>query len=46
MPHLLTAVLATAHGLAVVHYDADFETAATVGANGANSECRLACSAH
>ena len=26
----LTAVLAAAHGLTVVHYDADFETAATV----------------
>ena len=30
MPDLLTAVLAAAHGLTVVHYDADFETAATV----------------
>jgi predicted nucleic acid-binding protein len=30
MPDLLTAVLASAHGLTVVHYDADFETAATV----------------
>ncbi len=30
MPNLLTAVLAAAHGLTVVHYDADFETAATV----------------
>jgi predicted nucleic acid-binding protein len=29
MPDLLTAVLAAAHGLMVVHYDADFETAAT-----------------
>jgi len=29
MPDLLTAVLAAAHGLTVVHYDADFETAAT-----------------
>ena len=27
---VLTAVLASAHGLTVVHYDADFETAATV----------------
>jgi predicted nucleic acid-binding protein len=30
MPDLLTVVLAAAHGLTVVHYDADFETAATV----------------
>ena len=30
MPDLLTAVLAAAHGLTVVHYDADFEAAATV----------------
>jgi predicted nucleic acid-binding protein len=30
MPDLLTAVLAAAHGLTVVHYDADFQTAATV----------------
>ena len=30
MPDLLTAVLAAAHGLTVVHYDADFESAATV----------------
>jgi len=30
IPDLLTAVLAAEHGLAVVHYDADFETAATV----------------
>ena len=30
MPDLLTAVLAAAHGLTVVHYDADFETDATV----------------
>jgi len=30
MPDLLTAVLASAYGLTVVHYDADFETAATV----------------
>ncbi len=30
MPDLLTAVLAAAHRLTVVHYDADFETAATV----------------
>jgi len=30
IPDLLTAVLAAAHGLTVVHYDADFETAATV----------------
>ena len=30
MPDLLTAVLAAAHGLTGVHYDADFETAATV----------------
>lgn len=30
MPDLLTAVLAAAHRLVVVHYDADFETAATV----------------
>ena len=30
MPDLLTTVLAAAHGLTVVHYDADFETAATV----------------
>lgn len=30
MPDLLTAVLAAAHGLTVVHYDTDFETAATV----------------
>lgn len=30
MPDLLTAVLAAAHGLVVVHYDADFETAAAV----------------
>jgi predicted nucleic acid-binding protein len=27
---LLTATLAAAHRLAVIHYDADFETAATV----------------
>jgi predicted nucleic acid-binding protein len=27
---LLTAVLATAHHLTVIHYDADFDTAATV----------------
>jgi predicted nucleic acid-binding protein len=27
---LLTAALAAAHSLTVVHYDADFETAATV----------------
>ena len=27
---LLTAALAAAHGLTVLHYDADFETAATV----------------
>lgn len=27
MPDLLTAVLAAAHGLTLVHYDADFETA-------------------
>jgi len=27
---LLTAVLAAAHNLTVVHYDSDFETAATV----------------
>jgi hypothetical protein len=30
MAHLLTATLADAHQLTVVHYDADFETAATV----------------
>lgn len=30
MADLLTATLAAAHQLAVVHYDADFETAATV----------------
>ncbi len=30
IPDLLTAVLAAAHRLTVVHYDADFETAATV----------------
>ena len=30
IPDLLTAVLAAEHGLTVVHYDADFETAATV----------------
>ena len=30
MPDLLTAVLAAEHRLAVIHYDADFETAATV----------------
>ena len=30
MPDLLTAVLAAAHGLTVVRYDTDFETAATV----------------
>ena len=30
IPDLLTAVLAAAHGLTVVHYEADFETAATV----------------
>ncbi len=30
MPDLLTAVLAAAHGLTAVHYDADFETAAAV----------------
>jgi predicted nucleic acid-binding protein len=30
MPDLLTAVLASAHDLTVVHYDADFETAASV----------------
>lgn len=30
MADLLTAVLAAAHGLVVVHYDADFETAAGV----------------
>ncbi len=30
LPDLLTAVLAAAHRLTVVHYDADFETAATV----------------
>ena len=30
IPDLLTAVLAAAHGLAVIHYDADFETAAEV----------------
>ena len=30
IPDLLTAVLASAHGLTVLHYDADFETAATV----------------
>lgn len=30
MPDLLTAVLASRHGLAVVHYDADFELAAQV----------------
>ncbi|MEI6254968.1 MAG: PIN domain-containing protein [Mycobacteriaceae bacterium] len=30
MPDLLTAVLAAEHRLTVVHYDADFETAATV----------------
>jgi len=30
LPDLLTAVLAAVHGLTVVHYDADFETAATV----------------
>jgi len=30
MPDLLTAVLAADHRLAVIHYDADFETAATV----------------
>jgi predicted nucleic acid-binding protein len=30
MPDLLTAVLAAGHRLTVVHYDADFETAATV----------------
>jgi predicted nucleic acid-binding protein len=30
MPDLLTAILAAAHGLTVVHYDANFETAATV----------------
>jgi predicted nucleic acid-binding protein len=30
IPDLLSAVLAAAHGLAVIHYDADFETAATV----------------
>jgi predicted nucleic acid-binding protein len=30
MADLLTATLAAAHKLAVVHYDADFETAATV----------------
>jgi predicted nucleic acid-binding protein len=28
--HLLTAVQATEHGLTVLHYDADFETAAEV----------------
>jgi predicted nucleic acid-binding protein len=30
IPDLLTAVLAAEHGLTVVHYDADFEAAATV----------------
>ena len=30
MADLLTATLAAAHQLTVVHYDADFETAATV----------------
>jgi predicted nucleic acid-binding protein len=30
MPGLLTAVLAVANHLTVIHYDADFETAATV----------------
>jgi predicted nucleic acid-binding protein len=30
MPDLLTAVLAAAQGLTVVHYDADFGAAATV----------------
>jgi predicted nucleic acid-binding protein len=30
IPDLMTAVLAAEHGLTVVHYDADFETAATV----------------
>lgn len=30
MADLLTAVLAAAHRLTVIHYDADFETAATV----------------
>jgi predicted nucleic acid-binding protein len=30
IPDLLTAVLAAEHKLTVVHYDADFETAATV----------------
>lgn len=30
IPDLLTAVMAAEHGLTVVHYDADFEIAATV----------------
>lgn len=30
IPDLLTAVLAAAHRLVVIHYDADFDTAATV----------------
>jgi predicted nucleic acid-binding protein len=30
MPDLLTAVLAVAHHLTVIHYDGDFETATTV----------------
>ena len=30
MPDLLTATIAAAHQLTVVHYDADFDTAATV----------------
>lgn len=30
MPDLLTAVLAAEHRLVVIHYDADFDTAATV----------------
>jgi hypothetical protein len=30
MADLLTAVLAATHRLTVIHYDADFETAATV----------------
>jgi len=30
MVDLLTATLAAAHRLTVIHYDADFETAATV----------------
>lgn len=30
LPDLLTAVLAADHGITVIHYDSDFDTAATV----------------